>query len=101
MRTERDQSRRATAALAAALALVLAIAAASSACRGKSDVSSTGPSAVSPALDYPIRLHPDAALKKTLDDLIVLIAKAQEPDGYLFTTRTNDPAHPPPRAPPT
>jgi len=48
------------------------------------------------AAAYTLRLHPDAALEKTLDDLIVLIAKAQEPDGYLFTTRTNDPAHPAP-----
>jgi DUF1680 family protein len=48
------------------------------------------------AAAYTLRLHPDAALEKTLDDLIVLIARAQEPDGYLFTTRTNDPAHPAP-----
>jgi len=48
------------------------------------------------AAAYTLRLHPDPALEKTLDDLIVLIAKAQEPDGYLFTTRTNDPAHPAP-----
>ena len=48
------------------------------------------------AAAYTLRLHSDAALEKTLDDLIALIAKAQEPDGYLFTTRTNDPAHPAP-----
>ncbi|MCX6574193.1 MAG: glycoside hydrolase family 127 protein [Candidatus Aminicenantes bacterium] len=48
------------------------------------------------AAAYTLRLHPDAALDKTLDDLIALIAQAQEPDGYLFTTRTNDPAHPAP-----
>jgi DUF1680 family protein len=48
------------------------------------------------AAAYTLRLHPDAALDKTLDDLIALIAKAQEPDGYLFTARTNDPAHPAP-----
>jgi len=48
------------------------------------------------AAAYTLRLHPDAALEKTLDDLIALIAKAQEPDGYLFTTRTNDPVHPAP-----
>jgi DUF1680 family protein len=52
------------------------------------------------AAAYTLRLHPDAALEKTLDDLIVLIAKAQEPDGYLYTTRTNDPAHPAPGAGP-
>ena len=48
------------------------------------------------AAGYTLRLHPDPGLEKTLDDLIALIAKAQEPDGYLFTTRTNDPAHPAP-----
>ncbi len=48
------------------------------------------------AAAYTLRLHPDPALEKTLDDLIAIIAKAQEPDGYLFTARTNDPAHPAP-----
>ena len=48
------------------------------------------------AAAYTLRLHPDAALEKILDTLIALIAQAQEPDGYLFTTRTNDPAHPAP-----
>ncbi|MCK7489562.1 MAG: glycoside hydrolase family 127 protein [Anaerotruncus sp.] len=48
------------------------------------------------AAAYALRLRPDPALEKTLDDLIALIARAQEPDGYLFTTRTNDPAHPAP-----
>jgi len=52
------------------------------------------------AVAYTLRLHPDAALEKTLDDLIALIALAQEPDGYLYTTRTNDPAHPAPGAGP-
>ncbi len=52
------------------------------------------------AAAYTLRLHPDATLEKTLDDLIALIAKAQEPDGYLYTTRTNDPAHPAPGAGP-
>ncbi len=48
------------------------------------------------AAAYALRLRPDPVLEKTLDDLIALIARAQEPDGYLFTTRTNDPAHPAP-----
>jgi DUF1680 family protein len=52
------------------------------------------------AAAYTIRLHPDAALEKTLDALIALVAQAQEPDGYLYTTRTNDPAHPAPGAGP-
>jgi len=33
-------------------------------------------------------------LKKALDDLIAIIGKAQEPDGYLYTTRTIDPENP-------
>jgi len=52
------------------------------------------------AVAYTLRLHPDAALEKTLDALIAIIAQAQEPDGYLYTTRTNDPAHPAPGAGP-
>jgi DUF1680 family protein len=50
------------------------------------------------AAAYSLRLHPDPALDKSLDDLIALIGKAQEPDGYLYTTRTLDPAHPAPGA---
>jgi uncharacterized protein len=46
------------------------------------------------AAAYTLRLHPDPALTKTLDDLVALIARAQEPDGYLYTTRTADPANP-------
>jgi uncharacterized protein len=52
------------------------------------------------AAAYTLRLHPDPVLDKTLDDLIAIIAKAQEPDGYLYTTRTVDPAHPAPGAGP-
>ncbi|NLH76283.1 MAG: glycoside hydrolase family 127 protein [Acidobacteria bacterium] len=52
------------------------------------------------AAAYTLRLHPDAALDKTLDDLVALIARAQEPDGYLYTTRTADPVHPAPGAGP-
>jgi len=47
---------------------------------------------------YTLMLHPDPQLKKELDDLIVIIGKAQEPDGYLYTTRTNDPKNPAPGA---
>lgn len=46
------------------------------------------------AAAYTLRLHPDPALEKKLDELVALIAQAQEPDGYLYTTRTADPAHP-------
>lgn len=31
--------------------------------------------------------HPDPALEKTLDEMIAMIAAAQEPDGYLYTPR--------------
>jgi len=40
---------------------------------------------------YTLSLHPDAKLDLYLDDLIVKIAAAQEPDGYLYTARTIDP----------
>ena len=40
---------------------------------------------------YTLALHPDPKLDKYLDDLIVKIAAAQEPDGYLYTARTIDP----------
>ncbi|MBI2924133.1 MAG: glycoside hydrolase family 127 protein [Verrucomicrobia bacterium] len=37
---------------------------------------------------YTLALHRDPALEKYLDDLIAKIAAAQEPDGYLYTSRT-------------
>lgn len=40
---------------------------------------------------YTLALHPDPKLDQYLDDLIVKIAAAQEPDGYLYTARTIDP----------
>ncbi len=43
---------------------------------------------------YSLTLHPDSGLDKELDDLIMLIAAAQEPDGYLYTGRTIDPDNP-------
>jgi len=49
---------------------------------------------------YTLMLKPDPQLKARLDDLIALIAKAQEPDGYLYTNRTIDPKHPAPGAGP-
>ncbi len=47
---------------------------------------------------YSLLLHPDPALRKQLDDLVKIIAAAQEPDGYLYTTRTIDPKNPAPGA---
>lgn len=43
---------------------------------------------------FSMAVHPDPALDKYVDSLINLVAKAQEPDGYLYTARTIDPAHP-------
>ena len=43
---------------------------------------------------YSLSLFPDAKLAKYIDSLITIIGKAQEPDGYLYTARTIDPAHP-------
>ena len=37
---------------------------------------------------YVFALHPDAELKSYVDGLVGWIAKAQEPDGYLYTART-------------
>ena len=37
---------------------------------------------------YSLNLHPDADLDRYLDDVIAKIAAAQEPDGYLYTSRT-------------
>ncbi|MGC9399259.1 MAG: glycoside hydrolase family 127 protein [Anaerolineae bacterium] len=42
-----------------------------------------------------LQLQPDPALDTHLDALIAKIAAAQEDDGYLYTARTIDPAHPP------
>ena len=41
---------------------------------------------------YSLALFPDPELEKRIDSLIVAIAAAQEPDGYLYTNRTVDPA---------
>jgi len=47
---------------------------------------------------YTLMLQPDTQLKKELDNLIMIIGTAQEPDGYLYTTRTIDPKNPAPGA---
>jgi DUF1680 family protein len=43
---------------------------------------------------YALAATPDPALHDYLNGLISKIAPAQEPDGYLYTARTIDPAHP-------
>jgi DUF1680 family protein len=40
---------------------------------------------------YTLAVHPDDKLDRYLDGLIVKIAAAQEPDGYLYTARTINP----------
>lgn len=46
------------------------------------------------AASYSLMLTPDAKLEAKIDTLIEIIGAAQEPDGYLYTARTIDPAHP-------
>jgi uncharacterized protein len=43
---------------------------------------------------FSLSLFPDKKLEAYMDSLIAIVAKAQEPDGYLYTARTIDPAKP-------
>jgi DUF1680 family protein len=43
---------------------------------------------------FSLAVHPDAKLSAYLDSLITIIGNAQEPDGYLYTARTINPAAP-------
>ncbi len=43
---------------------------------------------------FSLSLFPDIKLEAYIDSLIAIIAKAQEPDGYLYTARTIDPLQP-------
>ena len=43
---------------------------------------------------YTLSVHPDPKLDAYVDSLIEKIAAAQEPDGYLYTTRTINPQNP-------
>ena len=43
---------------------------------------------------FSLSLFPDKKLEAYIDSLIDKVAKAQEPDGYLYTARTIDPLHP-------
>lgn len=54
----------------------------------------TDPYKVIEGASYALSVHPDPALSAYLDKLIAKIAAAQEPDGYIYTTRTIDPEHP-------
>lgn len=43
---------------------------------------------------FSLAVHPDPKLSSYVDSLITIIGKAQEPDGYLYTARTINPAKP-------
>src|SRR5918912_876412 len=47
---------------------------------------------------YALNVQPDPQLEAYVDNLIEKIGAAQEPDGYLYTTRTINPEHPHPWA---
>ncbi len=49
---------------------------------------------------YSLSVHPDPELERQVDELIDLIAAAQEEDGYLYAARTADPDNPAPGAGP-
>jgi uncharacterized protein len=42
---------------------------------------------------YSLNTHPDPVLDRYRDSMIAIIAKAQEPDGYLYTARSIDPVN--------
>ena len=52
------------------------------------------------AASYALAVKPDPALDKRVDDLIAILAKAQEPDGYLYAARSANPKNPAPGAGP-
>ena len=43
---------------------------------------------------YLLQTYPDKKLMKYIDSVLVIVAGAQEPDGYLNTSRTMNPKHP-------
>lgn len=43
---------------------------------------------------YLLQTYPDERLKHYIDSVLVIVAAAQEPDGYLYTARTANPKHP-------
>ena len=43
---------------------------------------------------YLLQTYPDAKLQRYIDSVLVIVAGAQEPDGYLYTARTMNPKHP-------
>ena len=43
---------------------------------------------------YLLQTYPDKRLESYVDSVIAVIGSAQEPDGYLYTARTQNPEHP-------
>ena len=43
---------------------------------------------------YVLQTYPDKKLEAYIDSVLVIVAAAQEPDGYLYTARTMNPEHP-------
>ena len=43
---------------------------------------------------YILQTYPDPKLEAHIDSVLVIVAAAQEPDGYLYTARTRNPEHP-------
>ncbi len=43
---------------------------------------------------YSMQTYPDKKLDKYIDSVLTIVAAAQEPDGYLYTSRTMNPKHP-------
>ena len=43
---------------------------------------------------YLLQTYPDPQLEAYIDSVLVLVAAAQEPNGYLYTARTRNPEHP-------
>ncbi|MBQ0045163.1 MAG: glycoside hydrolase family 127 protein [Bacteroidales bacterium] len=43
---------------------------------------------------YVLQTYPDPQLEAYIDSVLAIVAAAQEPDGYLYTSRTMNPEHP-------
>ncbi len=43
---------------------------------------------------YLLQTYPNPELEAYIDSILVIVAAAQEPDGYLYTSRTMNPKHP-------
>ena len=43
---------------------------------------------------YVLQTYPDKTLEAYIDSVLVIVAAGQEPDGYLYTSRTMNPKHP-------